>query len=68
MIRFDKRSAILKQFDFPQPAEMVAYQLSQSTDAIGRIEADEALARIRSARHQISPHGRVAAKIMRLNP
>ncbi len=68
MIRFDKRSAILKQLDFPQPAEMVAYQLSHSTDAIGRIEAAESLARIRTARHKVALHGRVAAKIMRLNP
>jgi aminopeptidase N len=68
MIRFDKRSAILKQVDFPQPAEMVAYQLSHSTDAIGRIEAADQLARIRSGRHQVALHGRVATKIMRLNP
>ncbi len=68
MIRFDKRSAILKQLDFPQPAEMVAYQLSHSTDAIGRIEAAEALARNRTAWHQVAVQGRVAAKIMRLNP
>ena len=66
MIRFDKQSAILKRLDFPQPAEMVAYQLSHSTDAIGRIEAAEA--QVKSARHQIALQGRVAAKIIRLNP
>jgi aminopeptidase N len=68
MIRFDKRLAVLKQLDFPQSAEMVAYQLSHSTDAIGRIEAADQLARIRSGRHQVALHGRVATKIMRLNP
>lgn len=69
MIRFDKRLAILKEIDFPQPAGMVAYQLSHSTDVIGRIEATEALARVKGTRRaRVAAHARVATKSMRLNP
>jgi aminopeptidase N len=46
MIRFDKGARILKKLDFPQPASMLKYQLAHSSDAIGRIEAAEALARL----------------------
>ncbi|HEV2916008.1 MAG TPA: M1 family aminopeptidase [Pyrinomonadaceae bacterium] len=68
LIRFDRRSSIIKKLDFPQPEAMVAYQLAHSPDALGRIEAAEALARIRASRTQSAPPGRVAAKSMRLNP
>ncbi len=44
MIRFDKDSRILKTLDFPQSSAMLSYQLTHSTDAVGRIEAAEALA------------------------
>jgi aminopeptidase N len=74
MIRFDKRSSILKKLDFPEPAAMVAYQLTHSTDEAGLREAAAALARIKRARGAgISAQlalasGRVAANRMRLNP
>lgn len=68
MIRFDKRLSILKKLDFPQPEAMVAYQLAHSTDAIGRIEASEALAGIRKRQARRAAPGRVAANSMRLNP
>jgi aminopeptidase N len=44
MIRFDKGARILKRVDFPQPASMLKYQLTHSSDAIGRVEAAESLA------------------------
>lgn len=44
MIRFDKDSRILKTLDFPQSTAMLSYQLTHSADAVGRIEAAEALA------------------------
>lgn len=44
LIRFDKGERILKKLDFPQPTARLAYQLSHSADAAGRIEAAEALA------------------------
>jgi aminopeptidase N len=44
LIRFDKGERILKKLDFPQPNARLAYQLANSSDAIGRIEAAEALA------------------------
>jgi len=44
MIRFDKDSRILKTLDFPQSNAMLSYQLTHSADAVGRIEAAEALA------------------------
>jgi aminopeptidase N len=44
LIRFDKGERILKKLDFPQPTARLAYQLSHSSDAIGRLEAVEALA------------------------
>ncbi|HEY6189744.1 MAG TPA: DUF3458 domain-containing protein [Pyrinomonadaceae bacterium] len=68
MIRFDKRLGILKKLDFPQPEAMVAYQLSHSTDTIGRIEASEALALIRKRQTRRASTGRVAANSVRLNP
>jgi aminopeptidase N len=46
MIRFDKGARILKKLDFPQPASMLKYQLTHSSDAIGRMEAAEALAKL----------------------
>ncbi|MDT4898682.1 MAG: aminopeptidase [Acidobacteriota bacterium] len=46
MIRFDKGARILKKVDFPQPASMLKYQLTHSSDAIGRVEAAEALAKL----------------------
>jgi aminopeptidase N len=68
MIRFDKRMSILKKLDFPQPEAMVAYQLSHSTDAVGRIEASEALGLIRKRQAGRAGPGRVAANSVRLNP
>jgi aminopeptidase N len=44
LIRFDKGERILKKLDFPQPTARLAYQLAHSSDAMGRIEAVEALA------------------------
>jgi aminopeptidase N len=44
LIRFDKGERILKKLDFPQPTARLAYQLAHSSDAMGRIEAAEALA------------------------
>ena len=46
MIRFDKGARILKKLDFPQPASMLKYQLTHSSDSIGRIEAAQALSRL----------------------
>ncbi|HUQ31565.1 MAG TPA: M1 family aminopeptidase [Pyrinomonadaceae bacterium] len=46
MIRFDKGARILKKVDFPQPASMLKYQLTHSSDSIGRSEAAETLARM----------------------
>jgi aminopeptidase N len=46
MIRFDKNERLLKKLDYPQSNEMTAYQLLNSSDAIGRIRAAEALARL----------------------
>jgi aminopeptidase N len=46
MIRFDKGARILKKIDFPQPASMLKYQLTQSSDIVGRAEAAEALAKL----------------------
>ncbi|MGB7925373.1 MAG: DUF3458 domain-containing protein [Pyrinomonadaceae bacterium] len=46
MIRFDKGARTLKKLDFPQSAAMLSYQLLHSADAIGRLEAAEALARM----------------------
>jgi aminopeptidase N len=68
MIRFDKRSGILKKLDFPQPEAMVAYQLSHSTDVIGRLEAAEKLEQMRRGQPRVGPLGRVAANSVRLNP
>ncbi len=68
MIRFDKGERILKKVDFPQPAAMLKYQLTHSSDAIGRIEAAEALTRL--AAHEILAgiyEARVAAKSVRRN-
>jgi aminopeptidase N len=45
MIVFDKGERVLKKLDFPQPGEMTVFQLTNSTDAIARIEAAERLAR-----------------------
>ena len=45
MIRFDKGAKVLKQIVFPQPASMLKYQLTHSSDVIGRVEAAEALAK-----------------------
>jgi aminopeptidase N len=68
MIRFDKGERILKKVDFPQPAAMLKYQLTHSSDAIGRIEAAEALTRL-AAREILAGiyDARVAAKSVRLN-
>jgi aminopeptidase N len=52
MIRFDKGSRILKRLDFPQPEEMLSYQLAHSTDAVGRLEASEILERMRAGQVQ----------------
>lgn len=49
MIRFDKGERILKKLDFPQPVARLAYQLTHSSDAMGRVEAAEALARLMNA-------------------
>ncbi|HYG81215.1 MAG TPA: M1 family aminopeptidase [Pyrinomonadaceae bacterium] len=46
MVRFDKGMRLLKTVDFPQPASMLKYQLTHSSDVIGRVEAAEALARL----------------------
>jgi aminopeptidase N len=48
MIRFDKGERILKKLDFPQSTAMLQYQLTHSSDVIGRIEAAEALTRMAS--------------------
>lgn len=48
MIRFDKGLRILKRLDFPQPEEMLSYQLAHSADAVGRLEASEILERMRA--------------------
>lgn len=44
MIVFDKGERVLKKLDFPQPGEMTVFQLTNSTDAIARINAAERLA------------------------
>ncbi len=68
MIRFDKGERILKKVDFPQPAAMLKYQLTHSSDVIGRIEAAEALTRL-AAREILAGiyDARVAAKRVRRN-
>jgi aminopeptidase N len=45
MIVFDKGERVLKRLDFPQPGEMTVFQLTNSTDAIARINAAESLKR-----------------------
>jgi aminopeptidase N len=68
MIRFDKGERILKKIDFPQPAAMLKYQLTHSSDAHGRTEAVEALARLTA--REVSDgayNARVAAKRIRRN-
>jgi aminopeptidase N len=68
MIRFDKGERILKKLDFPQSAAMLQYQLTHSSDVIGRLEAAEALARI-AGREIVAGiyEARVAAKRVRRN-
>ncbi len=46
MIRFDKGARLLKMINFQQPAARLKYQLTHSSDIIGRLEAAEALARL----------------------
>jgi aminopeptidase N len=58
MIRFDKGARILKKVDFPQPASMLKYQLTHSSDAIGRTEAAEALARLITGAPWVEPPDR----------
>ena len=43
MIVFDKGERVLKKLDFPQPREMTVFQLTNSADAIARLEAAEKL-------------------------
>ncbi|MFN2453956.1 MAG: DUF3458 domain-containing protein [Pyrinomonadaceae bacterium] len=62
MIRFDKDSRIIKTLDFPQTKAMLAYQLTHSADAIGRIEAAEALAQLLQAKG--TPHGEESKAII----
>jgi aminopeptidase N len=60
MIRFDKGARILKKVDFPQPASMLKYQLTHSSDVIGRMEAAEALAKStvpESRGRELTAHG-----------
>jgi aminopeptidase N len=60
MIRFDKGARILKKVDFPQPASMLKYQLTHSSDVIGRMEAAEALAKLNvqeSRGRELTAHG-----------
>ncbi|HEX8651449.1 MAG TPA: DUF3458 domain-containing protein [Pyrinomonadaceae bacterium] len=59
MIRFDKGARTLKKLDFPQSAAMLSYQLINSSDAVGRIEAAEALDRMieeQARRRDTPPH------------
>jgi aminopeptidase N len=70
MIRFDKRSSILKKLDFPQSSEMAAYQRTHSADETGLMVAAEALARRKSSTAQFADvvAARLAVNSMRLNP
>ncbi|HVG32604.1 MAG TPA: M1 family metallopeptidase [Pyrinomonadaceae bacterium] len=69
MIRFDKRSSILKKLDFPQSAEMVAYQRTHSTNETGLVEAAaEVLATTSTSQLASAVAARVAVNSMRLNP
>jgi aminopeptidase N len=65
MIRFDKGARILKKLDFPQSAAMLSYQLLHSADAIGRIEAAEALALLldRTVPYRATSRTELVAKI-----
>jgi aminopeptidase N len=55
LVRFDKGERILKKLDFPQPTARLAYQLAHSSDAIGRLEAAEALA-LKAKRVKLEPN------------
>jgi aminopeptidase N len=68
MIRFDKRSSILKKLDFPQSSELVDYENTQSSDETGLMKAAEALAQSKSLTFYLDDAGRVAANRIRLNP
>lgn len=66
VIRFDKRSSILKKLYFPQASEMAAYQRTHST---GQMVAAEAQARGKISTAQLAvAAARVAVNRMRLNP
>ncbi|MBM2825940.1 MAG: hypothetical protein HW403_4 [Dehalococcoidia bacterium] len=45
MVRFDPGNWILKSMDFRKPKEMLIFQVKNSEDAVGRIEAVRALGR-----------------------
>jgi aminopeptidase N len=63
MIRFDKGARILKKLDFPQSAAMLSYQLINSSDAVGRIEAIEALDRMKDDPSALSSRSEVIAAL-----
>ncbi len=49
-IRWDRRGRLLDVVDFPRPTVMVAHQLGNDDDILGRIEAADLLARPRDAK------------------
>ena len=45
-VRFDQGGWLIKTLDFERPGELLRYQLRHDTDALGRIEAAEALGKL----------------------
>lgn len=70
IIRFDKRSSILKKLDFPQPSEMAARLFTNGKNEAQRIKAKAAQEKRKSRRAQLAAVAarRVAVNRMRLNP
>jgi len=70
LIRFDKRSSILKKLDFPQASERVAYQRTHSAHDTGLALAAELMGHRKSSTAQLTAAAarRVAVNRMRLNP
>lgn len=63
MIVFDKGERVLKNLDFPQPAEMTAFQLLNSTDSMARKAAAEQLGEM-AGRHNFEGDRREIVKAL----
>jgi aminopeptidase N len=59
MVVFDRGERVLKKLDFPQPREMMVFQLAHSTNPIARLEAAESLTEL--IKGSLSKEGRKEA-------